>query len=144
MGLPTWHSGKESACKCRRYERHVFDPWAGKISWNRTWQHAPVFLPGKFHEQKSLAGYSLRQCRAEHDWWLSRHTHCSKLLQPSPAHCNPMRCSLLGSSVHGVLHSRIQEWIAPGDLHAHMHRQVNKVLQCGIVAINRDGKGMLL
>ena len=51
---------------------------------------------------------------------------------------------LLGCSVHGVLHSRVQEWIAPGDLHAHTHRQINKVLQCGIVAVNRHGKGMLL
>jgi len=28
------------------------------IPWSRKWQPTPVFLPGKFHEQKSLAGYS--------------------------------------------------------------------------------------
>ena len=27
-GLPSWHSGKESACQCRRCK---FDPWSGKI-----------------------------------------------------------------------------------------------------------------
>ena len=27
------------------------------------WQHTPVFLPGKFHRQKSLAGYSPCSCK---------------------------------------------------------------------------------
>ena len=30
----------------------------GKIPWRRKWQPTPVFLPGEFHGQKSLAGYS--------------------------------------------------------------------------------------
>ena len=38
--------------------RHGFDPWVGKIHWRRNWQPTPVFLPGKFHGQRSLAGYS--------------------------------------------------------------------------------------
>ena len=38
--------------------RHGFDPWVRKIPWRRTWQHTPVFLPGKSHGQGSLAGYS--------------------------------------------------------------------------------------
>ena len=29
-----------------------------KLPWKRKWQSTPVFLPGKFHRQKSLAGYS--------------------------------------------------------------------------------------
>ena len=36
------------------------DPWVGKISWKRKWQPTPVFLPGEFHGQRSLAGYSPR------------------------------------------------------------------------------------
>ena len=36
----------------------------------------------------------------------------SKLLQSCPTLCNPMDCSLLGSSVHGILQSRILEWDA--------------------------------
>ena len=35
-----------------------FDPWVGKIPWSRKWHPTPVFLSGKFHGQKSLAGYS--------------------------------------------------------------------------------------
>ena len=34
------------------------DPWVGKIRWRRAWQPIPVFLPGKSHGQRSLAGYS--------------------------------------------------------------------------------------
>ena len=30
----------------------------GSIPWRREWQPAPVFLPGKFHGQRSLASYS--------------------------------------------------------------------------------------
>ena len=35
-----------------------FDPWVGKISWKRAWQPTPVFLPGGFRGQRSLAAYS--------------------------------------------------------------------------------------
>ena len=38
--------------------RPGFDPWLGKVSWRRKWQSTPVFLPGKSHGQRSLAGYS--------------------------------------------------------------------------------------
>ena len=29
-----------------------------KILWKRDWQPTPIFLPGEFHGQRSLAGYS--------------------------------------------------------------------------------------
>ena len=38
------------------------DPCIGKIHWHRKWQPTLVFLPGKFHRQRSLAGYSLWCC----------------------------------------------------------------------------------
>ena len=55
LGFPVDASGKESACQCRR---HGFDPWIRKIPWRRKWQSTTVFLPGEFHGQRSLAGYS--------------------------------------------------------------------------------------
>ena len=58
--LELWLSNKESACQCRRFG---FDPWVGKISWRRKWQPTWVFLPGKFHGQRSLAGYSPQGCK---------------------------------------------------------------------------------
>ena len=36
----------------------------------------------------------------------------AKLLQSCPALCDPMDCSLPGSSVHGILQARILEWVA--------------------------------
>ena len=41
--------------QCRRPR---FDPWIGKIPWRMEWLPTPVFLPGEFHEQRSLTGYS--------------------------------------------------------------------------------------
>ena len=35
-------------------------PGLERSPWSRKWQPAPVFLPGKFHGQGSLAGYSPR------------------------------------------------------------------------------------
>ena len=34
-----------------------FSPWAGTIPWRREQLLTPVFLPGEFHGQTSLAGY---------------------------------------------------------------------------------------
>ena len=55
MGFPGGSDGKESIC-------NVGDlgsiPGLGKSPWRRAWQPTPVFLPGEFHGQRSLAGYS--------------------------------------------------------------------------------------
>ena len=37
--------------------------WVGKVPWSRKWQPTLVFLPGKSHGQRSLAGYSLWCCK---------------------------------------------------------------------------------
>ena len=59
-------SYKAPTCHFRRHKRYEFDPWVGKIPWRRTWQPIPVFLPGEFQGQRSLAGYS-SQGRKESD-----------------------------------------------------------------------------
>ena len=56
-GFPGGASGKEPACQGKRHKRWVWslgheDPWRWKC------QPTPVFLPGKFHGQRSLVGYS--------------------------------------------------------------------------------------
>ena len=48
----------KNVCQFRRCKRQGFDPWVGKIPWSRKWQPTPVFLRGKFHGERSLAGYS--------------------------------------------------------------------------------------
>ena len=54
-GLPRRLSSKESVCQCRKCK---YNPWVRKIPWRRKWQTMPVFLPGKSHGHRSLAGYS--------------------------------------------------------------------------------------
>ena len=60
---PGGPGGKESACQFRRCKRCGFNPWVRKIPWNREWQPTPVFLPGKFHGQRSMAGYGPWGCK---------------------------------------------------------------------------------
>ena len=35
-----------------------FDPWVRKTPWRREWLPIPIFLPGEFYGQRSLAGCS--------------------------------------------------------------------------------------
>ena len=104
--LSRWLSGKESACQCRRHRRCGFDPWVRKITQSRKWLPVPVFLPAKFHEQRSLMIESLRDHRVKHDWEHAHtyactdtymHTHTDMQLQPSllpPAFYSPTHDSL--------------------------------------------------
>ena len=43
--------------------RPGFNPWIGKIPQRRKWKPTPVFLPGEFHGQRSLEGYSPWDCK---------------------------------------------------------------------------------
>ena len=74
--LPRWDSGKESACQCRRHKRHRFDLWVGKIPLGRKWQPTPVFLPGKSHGERSLAGLQpMRLQRVRHELAAKQRQH---------------------------------------------------------------------
>ena len=76
-GFPGGLNGKETPAM----KRHGFNPWVGKIPWEREWQPTPVsglensinigawsregnhtptpvFLPGKSHGRRSLVGCS--------------------------------------------------------------------------------------
>ena len=65
---------KKSTCWCRRCKRFRFDPWVGKIPWSRKWQPTPVFLHGRVHGQRSLAGSSPRSHK-QLDTTEHTHTH---------------------------------------------------------------------
>ena len=66
-----WYSGgtsnnnnkKKSTCQSRRCNRLRLDLWVRMIPWRRKWHCTPSFLPGKFHGQRSLAGYSPWSCK---------------------------------------------------------------------------------
>ena len=53
--LPWWHRWQRI---CLQYGRPGFDSWVGKIPWGRELP-TPVFWPGEFHGQRSLAGYTV-------------------------------------------------------------------------------------
>ena len=52
--------GKESACNAGD---PGLIPGSGRIPWKREWLLSPVFLPGDFHGQRSLEGYSPWCCK---------------------------------------------------------------------------------
>ena len=54
---PGGSDDKKIFLQCRRLK---FDPWVRKIPWRRCWLPTPLFLPGEFSGQRSLAGYSPR------------------------------------------------------------------------------------
>ena len=55
--------------------RRGFESWVGKIPWRRKWQPTPVFLLGKSHGQKNLAGYSLWSHKRVGQYLVTEHTH---------------------------------------------------------------------
>ena len=75
-GWNPFQTHKESAFQCRRHKRCVLNPWVRTSPWRREWLHIPVFLPGKFHRQRSLESYSpwgrKESNTTEHT---HRHTH---------------------------------------------------------------------
>ena len=76
-GFPSGAGGEGPTCQHRRLKRCGFDPWVRKLSWRREWHPTPVFLPGKSHGQRSLAGY--------HPWShkeldMAYHTHTVHLV----------------------------------------------------------------
>ena len=114
--------GKETACQCRRWG---LDPWVRKILWSRTWQPTPVFLPGEFHGQRSLAGYSPwghKQSDWSHlvacmhvpshilDFWYSGG-QIRSVTQLCTTLCNPMSHSTPGLPVHHQLPEFTQTYV---------------------------------
>ena len=67
-------------CQCRRRKRRGFNLGFKKIPWSTKWQLTTVFLPRKFHGQRSLAGYSPWD-RRELDTTEWPSTHIQKLWQ---------------------------------------------------------------
>ena len=57
LGFPYGSANKESSCNAGDTGAG-FDLWVRKTPWRRKWQPTPIFLPGKSHGQRNLAGYS--------------------------------------------------------------------------------------
>ena len=91
-----------SACQCRRcQERCGFNPWVRKIPWSREWEPAPVFLPGKSHGQRSVAGCIHGVAESDMNEWLSSSSNTQ-----GRQHClsyNSWVVFLLSSAVRRLL-----------------------------------------
>ena len=114
LGLPKWLGGKESTCQSRRCERCGLNPSVGKIPWRRKHQCTPVFLPGEFYGQRSLAGYSPWGHRVRHDSaQFTISDQIRSVAQSCPTLCDPMNRSTPGLPVHHQL---------PEFTQTHVHR----------------------
>ena len=126
---------------CIGYLEHICSPLS------RAQEHLPLLVPIKHacRDSRTFSGanpfmvrstvshlctsvfHSLNTDTAFHSLPQPDLVHCclpfscvrTKLLQSCPALCDPVDCSLTGSSVHGTLQARTQDWVAmppPGDL----------------------------
>ena len=96
-GFPGGASRKKPACQCRRHKRYGFNPWVGKIPWR--WECNPLIKD---------------RSRFRNSRWLNIHAVqnlVAQSLQSCLTLCDPMDCSLPGSSSHGILQARILEWV---------------------------------
>ena len=104
--LPQRLSWQELTCQCRRYKKRGFNPWVRKIPWSRRWQPTPVFLPGKFHGQRSLAGYNSqghKELDTTEQLSIQRESGCPEL-NKKPKVQTEMRLGLLTASMHLFAH----------------------------------------
>ena len=92
-----WLHVKESACQCRRCR---FDPWVGMIPWRRKWQLTPVFLPGKYHGERSLAGSSPWGCKESDTTEQLNNNNNSALKQTNKQNSCSCICNMNCLNVH--------------------------------------------
>ena len=108
--FPWWLTKYRIRLQCGRRR---FDPWVGKISWRRAWQHILVFLPGEspWTEEPSEL-QSMGSQRVGHDWGTKHAAYPSTVCtQSCLTFCDPLDCNPPGSSVYEILQVRILEWI---------------------------------
>ena len=82
----------------RRHRRCGFDLWVRKIPWGKKWQPTPVFLPGKSHGQRILAGYSPWGCKESDTTEATEHA-CARTL----GHSGTVAVPDLLSDPHGMV-----------------------------------------
>ena len=121
MGLPRWHSSKESVCQCRRCKRHGFNSWVRMIAWRRNGNPLGYSFLGNPMDRNGLQSMGFQ--RVGHNW-ATEHTHtlesnrylCSaaaaaaaaKSLQSCPTLCDPIDSSPPGFPSLGF--SRQEYW----------------------------------
>ena len=66
----------------------------------------------------------------------------SEVAQSCPTPCDPMDCSLPGSSIHGIFQARVLEWaaIALGEFNSDGHY----IYYCGQESLRRNGVAIMV
>ena len=93
----------------RNPARCGLNPCVGKIPWRRKWQPTPVFLPGKFHGQRSLEGYSpwgLKE--SDRTWQQSNNNRVYKIVCSHHLHLIPKDFHHLKRKPH--THQAVAPW----------------------------------
>ena len=89
-----------TCCCCRQIASVVSDP-VRPHRWQPTRLHHPWDSPGK---NTGVGCHCLLQCM--------KVKSESEVAQSCPTLSDPMDCSLLGSTIHGIFQARVLEWVA--------------------------------
>ena len=137
LGLTPWKNpdvGKD----WRQEEKGITeDEMVGYHHWfdGHEFEQAPVFGDGQgglaccspwgCKESDKIEWLNWAECICtQFTWWCM----CAKSLQLCPTLSNPMDCSPSGSSVHGILQTRILEWVAmPSSIGSSQHRDQTQI-----------------
>ena len=90
------------------FQRCVAKP---QLKGSQSLLHHECCLSNCLQSRSQFLDWNIKGYRVWWEWhldiWKSESVH-----QSCPTLCNPMDCSLPGSSVHGILQARILEWVA--------------------------------
>ena len=113
-----------SSSQYRRCKRHGFDPWVWKIPSRREWQPTPVLLPGEFHGQRSLVGYSHGTAKSQiQTEWLNTMVNHKQAVTMTPS-CRFKEQSLgtsQASSSHFILSGAPGTWCLQHEMQSRRH-----------------------
>ena len=63
IGYPLQYSWASLVAQRVKNMPAMWETWVQSMGWRKEWLPTPVFWPGKFHGQRSLAGYSPWGCK---------------------------------------------------------------------------------
>ena len=104
MGFPDGSVDKEASCKARDTGDVSLIPESGRSPGGKKWQPTPVFLPGKFHGQRSLEGYTP-----------GRHKESDTTEHMAYTDTDTYVYIYIHTYIHSFLYS-FPLWFIPGDL----------------------------